>query len=148
VAAHLGSAVAPVELRAPDRAPPRRPDFMLGVLGNIGHDRALGAGLWGGQLFLGPAVPFALALFGAAGFSRADGSDRLAAGLELGLLLPLVRRFAIGVEPAGVELGCSTRFDRCTTRTFATLGQLIVPLGAATWLGAQGPRWSWDTRTF
>jgi len=103
-------------------------------------------GLWGGRLFLGPAIPFALSLFGAAGYARTEGQGEVALGLEVGILLPLVRRFSIGVEPAAVQVACDTRFSTCTASTYATLGQLIVPIGRETWLGAGGPRWSWQQR--
>jgi hypothetical protein len=45
-----------------------------------------------------------------------------------------------------VVVGCDTRSGHCNATPFATLGDLIIPLPAATWLGVQGPRWSWDER--
>jgi hypothetical protein len=148
VADNLRSASQPVELRPADRVPRPRPDLLLGVAGNIRHEGGLGIGLWGGWVFVGPAVPFALSLFGAAGYSRTEGSGQLGLGVEVGLLLPLVQRFAIGIQPAALQVACDTHFGDCTASAYATLGQLIVPLGRETWLGAQGPRWSWEQRAF
>jgi hypothetical protein len=123
----------------------RRPDTFIGVQATIASDGG-GAGAWGGRLFFGPAVPFALALTGGAGWSRGDGGDRLVAAAALGLYLPLVRRFAVGVSPAGVAIACDTHFHDCNATLFATLGEVLVPLPHATWLGVQGPRWSWSER--
>jgi hypothetical protein len=147
VATHLRSVVTAPDLQPIPYEPPPRPDIMVGALVSYLHDRGFGVDLYGGRLFLGPAVPFALALLGAAGYSRADGNGHLDAGVELGLLLPLVRRFAIGLEPAGFAVTCSSGVNHCTGEAFATLGQLLVPVGRSAWVGALGPRWSWQTRS-
>ncbi|HEY7371240.1 MAG TPA: hypothetical protein VIF57_03610 [Polyangia bacterium] len=122
-----------------------RPDTFIGVQGTIASDGG-GAGAWGGRLFYGPAVPFALSLTGGAGWSRGDAGDRLVAAAAMGLYLPLVRRFAVGISPAGVAIACNTHFHDCNATLFATLGELLVPLPHSTWLGVQGPRWSWSER--
>jgi len=122
-----------------------RADTFIGVQGTIASDGG-GAGAWGGRFFYGPAVPFALSLTGGAGWSRGDGGDRLVAAAALGLYLPLVRRFAVGISPAGVAIACDTHFHDRNATLFATLGELLVPLPHATWLGVQGPRWSWSER--
>jgi hypothetical protein len=64
------------------------------------------------------------------------------------LLLPLVRRVAIGALPAGAQVECTTKLKACTIDAVATVGNLIVPLGEQFWLGIQGPRWSWSDRAF
>jgi hypothetical protein len=147
-AAHLHSVVTGPDLDPLPYQPPPRPDIMVGALVSFLHDRGFGVDLWGGRLFFAPAAPFALALLGAAGYSRADGVGHVGAGLELGLLLPLVRRFAIGLEPAGFAVTCDSSVNHCTGEAFATLGQLLIPVGRAAWLGVLGPRFSWQTRSF
>ena len=138
-------AVAPELPGGPQSALPR-PDVFVGAQGIVGA-HLLGVGLWGARLFMGPASPFLLGLTGGAGFSRQDGVGQLGAFTQLGLLLPLVRRFAIGVAPAGVQLVCSTHLESCRADAVATLGQLLIPLGSTAWLGVEGPRWSWTERT-
>lgn len=75
-------------------------------------------------------------------YSRVDAVSSLGATAGLGLLLPLVRRFAIGASPTGVQVQCNTRFGACTVDTVATVGNLLVPLGQEFWMGVEGPRWS------
>ena len=143
---HLASAAVSAE--APPPGPwvvlPRA-DTFVGVQGALA-DGGWAAGLWAGRMFYGPAVPFALALNAAALFDSHPAGDGVTGALGAGLYLPLIQRFSIGVTPAGVSARCTTQLDACTTTVFATLGELIVPLADAMWLGAQGPRWSWDER--
>jgi hypothetical protein len=142
---HLASVSVPPELPDAPRWPLRRPDVFMGVRAVTGS-HFLGAGLWGGKLFLGPAAPFALGLMGGAGYVRADGSDQLVGAAHLVLVLPLVRRFAVGAAPVGVEVVCDAGFTACKPDLIAGLGVLLVPLGDTTWLGVQGPSWSWTER--
>jgi hypothetical protein len=53
----------------------------------------------------------------------------------------------VGVAPAGLRIACGTHLQSCGTDVVATLGELLVPLGDASWLGVEGPRWSWTERT-
>lgn len=147
VRADLRSAVVSPELpRRPESAPPR-PDVFVGAQG-IAGSHLWGVGLWAARLYVGPASPFLLGLSGGAGYNRSDGVSQLGAAAQLGLLLPLVRRFTIGVAPAGLHLTCETQhFESCEVDAVATLGELLVPLSSATWLGIEGPRWSWTQRT-
>jgi hypothetical protein len=145
--AHLRSVASPPSLPSEPREAPAVPDVFLGVQGSAGAHTA-GVGLWAGRLYVGPATPFALGAVGGAGYARAKGTGQLGAGVRLGLLLPLVRRFAIGVAPAGLQVNCQTDFHSCATDVTATLGELIAPLSTSTWLGVEGPRWSWIDRTF
>ena len=123
-----------------------RPDLFLGAQGTFGED-TWGAGAWGSHLVVGPALPFVLHETLAAGFVRASGQDLLTASAGMGLLLPLVRRFAIGMTPVGFRLACQTDLDACTGDVTATLGDLLMPIGEHAWLDLVGPRWSWRTRT-
>jgi hypothetical protein len=142
---HLPSVSTPALLPVAPHRPLRRSDVFVGVQALAG-DHALGGGLWGAKLFIGPAVPFVLALTGGAGYARSDGVGQLAASMNLGLLLPLVRRFSIGASPVGVRVACDTHFDGCTADAVAGLGVLLIPLGDAAWLGITGPDWSWTDR--
>jgi hypothetical protein len=123
-----------------------RPDVFVGAQGVAGA-HLWGAGLWGARLFMGPAAPFLLGFGGAAGIHQRDGVGELAGTGQLSLLLPLVRRFTVGVAPAGFQITCGTHFESCQTDVVATLGELLVPLGSAAWLGVEGPRWSWTARS-
>jgi hypothetical protein len=143
---HLASVAAPAELPASPPEPPRRADVFVGVQGVLG-DHRLGAGLWGAKLFLGAATPFVLGFTGGAGYTRTDGGNQVVAGMNLALLLPLIRRFTIGAAPAGVRVVCDARFESCRPDVVAGLGVLLVPLGDATWLGVEGPSWSWTARS-
>lgn len=142
---HVASVSQPAELPPEPRGPLRRPDVFVGLQGIVG-DHTIGGGAWGAKLFLGPAAPFALALTAGAGYTRTGGADQLAATVNLGLLLPLLRRFTIGATPAGFQLVCDAHFESCKPDVVATLGVLLVPLGEAVWLGVEGPRWSWTER--
>jgi hypothetical protein len=115
------------------------------VQGSIARD-GWGTGAWAGQLFYGPTLPFALALTAGAGFDRRGGSGAVVGALGLSIYLPVIRRFAIGVTPAGVALRCDTRFETCDATLVATLGELLIRLPHSAWLGLQGPRWSWNER--
>jgi hypothetical protein len=64
----------------------------------------------------------------------------------LALVLPLVRRIAIGATPAALRLACDAHFASCAVDVVARLGNLIIPLGDWTWLGVEGPVWSWTDR--
>jgi hypothetical protein len=138
-------AVTPELPREPQSAPPRA-DLFVGAQGVAGS-HLWGAGLWGARLFMEPAAPFLLGLGAAAGIDRRDGAGELVGAAQLSLFLPLVRRFAVGAAPAGLQVVCGTHFQSCQTDVVATLGQLLVPLGATAWLGVEGPRWSWTDRT-
>ena len=81
-----------------------------------------------------------------AAYTKSGGADLLGAGVSLGLLLPLIRRFTIGAAPAGFRLACDAHFESCKPDVVATLGVLLIPLGEAVWLGVEGPRWSWTER--
>lgn len=142
---HLASAAVVVAGPPARGSPLPRPDTFLGVQGSIAHHR-WGTGAWAGRLFYGPALPFALALAAGAGFERSAGRNGAVGAVGMGIYLPLVRRFSIGVTPAGVALHCDTSFDSCNTTLVATLGELLIPLPHAAWLGVQGPRWSWNER--
>ena len=142
---HLASVSQPAELPPEPRGPLRRPDVFVGLQGIVG-DHTLGGGAWGAKLFLGPAAPFALAVTGGAAYTKRGGADQLGAGVSLGLLLPLIRRFTIGAAPAGFRLACDAHFESCKPDVTATLGLLLIPLGEAVWLGVEGPRWSWIER--
>jgi len=123
-----------------------RADTFLGVQALLTRD-GWGGGLWGGRLFYGPALPFALSLTAGAGFDRSPQGTGVVGATGIGIYLPLVRRFAIGATPAGVALACDARFQSCGTTLFATLGEVLIPLPHSAWLGVQGPRWSWNERT-
>jgi hypothetical protein len=142
---HLPSVSTPALLPTEPHAPLRRSDVFVGVQALAGN-HALGGGLWGAKLFIGPAAPFVLGLTGGFGYTRGDGTGQLAAGLTLGLLLPLVRRFSIGASPIGVRVACDTHLDGCAADAVAGLGVVLIPLSDATWLGVTGPDWSWTDR--
>jgi len=136
---------------APEAPPPEprigipRADTFVGAQSTIARD-GWGAGVWGARLFYGPAVPFALSVAAGAGYTRRAEQGGVIAGAGVGLYLPLIRRFSIGATPAGLSVECSTSFDHCDREAFATLGEVLVPLFHSTWLGVQGPRWSWNER--
>jgi hypothetical protein len=142
---HLASVSAPALLPTEPRTPLRRSDVFIGAQAIAGA-HALGGGLWGAKLFIGPAAPFVLALTGGAGYTRSNGTGQLGGSVNLGLLLPLVRRFSIGASPVGVRVACDTHGDGCAADAVAGLGVLLVPLGDAAWLGVTGPDWSWTDR--
>ena len=143
---HLASVHAPAALPAAPAAPLRRSDVFVGAQGSIG-DHLLGGGLWGAKLFLGLTTPFVLGLTSGVAYSSVDGAAQVGAGVNLALLLPLVRRLTIGAAPAGVRVVCDTHFESCKPDVVAGLGVLLVPLSDATWLGVEGPRWSWTERS-
>ena len=145
VRTHLRSVAVSPEPPEKIGPPLPRADVFVGAQGVAGP-HLWGVGLWGARLFVGPAAPFVLALSGGAGFDRSEGVGELGASTQLGLLLPLVRRFTIGVSPAGVRLVCDTHFQSCRADAMATLGELLIPLGSEAWLGVEGPRWSWTER--
>jgi len=143
---HLASAVVPEETPPLAVAIGRpRPDTFLGAQALLTRD-GWGGGLWGGRLFFGPALPFALSLTAGAGFDRSAQGTGVVAATGIGVYLPLVRRFAIGATPAGVALACDWPLQSCGTTLFATLGEVLIPLPHSAWLGVQGPRWSWNER--
>ena len=143
---HLASAVTDVVPASTKREPRRRPDVFVGALGSR-EPGGFGVGLWGGALLYGPATPFAFGLFGGVRWGHGDAGDQLLGQASLSLFLPLVRRFAIGLAPAGVAVVCGTDLARCELDLRATLVELIVPVGPA-WIGVQGPSWSWTDRRF
>ncbi|HMF41424.1 MAG TPA: hypothetical protein VKQ32_12050 [Polyangia bacterium] len=149
VAKHLPSAadVGTLALPTVTEIGSQRADTFIGAQATVGSD-GWGAGGWGARFFYGPAVPFALAAVAGAGFQRGSDGNHLVAAAGLGLYLPLVRRFSIGVTPAGLAIGCNTGFHDCNATLFATVGEVLVPLPHSTWLGIQGPRWSWSERDF
>jgi hypothetical protein len=144
---HLASAdvTADVPTSGTDGWP--RPDLFVGARA-IAYGTGWGVGLWGAQLLLGPAIPFALTVSASAGYAQIDRAKQLGVGAGVGLLLPLVRHIAIGALPAGVQVTCDTRFDDCSVEAVATVGNLIVPMGQHFWMGFEGPRWSWTARDF
>jgi hypothetical protein len=144
---HLAGAEGSADLSGFQPDGRRRPDVFVGALGNLQRN-GFAAGLWGARLFLGPAVPFALTVSGAAGYSRGDGVGALSVSAGIGLLLPLVRRVSIGALPAGGRLQCDTALKGCTLDAVATVGNAIVPIGKMFWLGIEGPRYSWSERAF
>jgi hypothetical protein len=146
VHAHLPSASADLAIDPQSGEPPPRPDAFLGLLGSW-RPSGWGLGLWGGRLIYGPALPFALGVFGSLGAGRQAEGNRLIGNLALSLYLPVVRRFVIGFSPAALQVICTTDFGRCTTEGQATVASLVIRLGP-TWLGLQGPTWSWDAREF
>ena len=145
--AHLAGAEVTADLPTFQREAHPRPDLFIGAR-TIGQRGGFGIGLWGARLFVGPALPFALTVSLAAGYNRSDGVGSVGGGVGVGLLLPLVRRVAIGALPAGVSLQCDTSFKGCSIDAVATLGNLIVPIGERFWVGFEGPRWSWSDRAF
>jgi hypothetical protein len=147
VGTYLASAEVAVDVTAPENDGRPRPDVFLGALASV-KEGGWGAGVWGARLFIGPALPFALSVTAGAVYSRVDAVNSLGATAGVGLLLPLVRRFAIGASPAGVQVQCNTRFGACTVDTVATVGNLLVPMGEKFWMGIEGPRWSWTDRAF
>ena len=153
-----GGAVARVRARAPGkRLPARRaapgaarPAPPPGRLRRpSGHRRRSHAG---GRRVGRQAVPRARRrrsrsrLTAGAAYTRSGGANQLGAGVNLGLLLPLIRRFTIGAAPAGFRIVCDARFESCKPDVVATLGVLLIPLGETVWLGVEGPRWSWTER--
>ena len=143
---HLASVAVAPELPSQPRSPLPRANLFIGAQGLAGS-HLWGAGLWGARFIIGPATPFLLGITGGGGYSRMDSVGQLGASAQLSLLVPLVRRFTIGVAPAGMQLVCDTGFESCHADAVATLGVLLVPVGSATWLGVEGPRWSWTERT-
>jgi hypothetical protein len=141
----VASIAAPVAMPTEPHHALRRPDVFLGAQGLVGPHE-LGLGLWWTQFFVGPAVPFVLGFTAAAAYSRINGSDAVGASAGVSLVLPLVRRFTIGATPAALRLGCDTSFKSCAPDVGATLGVLVIPLGDATWVGLEGPSWSWTSR--
>jgi hypothetical protein len=144
--AYLSSVTEPFPAPADTRGPRPRPDVFVGAQGVAGP-HALGLGLWASHLLFRPALPFALGLTGTAGFVRTGGRDMLVASAGVSLLLPLVRRFTIGASPAGLSVSCDASFHTCSPDLVAVLGVLLIPLGESTWMGIEGPHWSWNTRT-
>jgi hypothetical protein len=146
---HLPSAVVEtVDLSVPAWTAPRRPDVLLGALGGW-KSGGWALGIWSSRLLYGPAIPFLLSLEGAVAIGHApDEGDTLAARAGVGFLLPLVRRFAIGVSPLYFELPCDTHFDHCHPGWGATLGHLLIPIGGFGWVALQGPAWSWNQGAF
>jgi hypothetical protein len=144
---HMPTAAIEAELprRALAAALPR-PDVFVGAQVAVGA-HAWGTGAWGSHLVVGPALPFVLGETASLGFVNESGGRFVTASAGLGLLLPLVRRFTIGVTPAGFRVSCRFDFDACPTDVVGQLGELLIPLGGATWLGVEGPRWSWTTRS-
>jgi hypothetical protein len=142
---HLASTSVQAGRPGERREAPPRNDGFLGLQGVAGR-HALGAGIWGAHLWFGPAIPFALGLTGGTGYTRSNGAGEFGAAANLALVLPLIRRFAIGGAPVGFNVACTTDFDSCKPDVVATLGQLIVNLGQSTWLAFEGPRWSWTER--
>jgi hypothetical protein len=143
---HLSSAVEPFPTPAETRRPLARPDVFVGAQSLVGPN-LLGLGVWASDLRFRPALPFALGFTGTAGFVRADGRDTLVASAGVSLLLPLIRRFTIGATPAAVSVSCDAQFHLCSPDLVAVLGVVLVPLGETSWLGIEGPHWSWDTRS-
>ena len=91
---------------------------------------------------------FALTISAGAAYTRVAGIGSVGARAGLGLLLPLVRRVAIGASPAGIQVQCNTAFEGCAADTVATVGNLLIPLSQTWWIGIEGPTWSWSKRTF
>jgi hypothetical protein len=147
VDAHLASAEATADLPTASQDGRSRPDVFLGALASS-RQEGWGLGLWGARLLLGPALPFALTISAGAGYARVAGANTLGASAGMGLLLPLVGRFAIGAMAAGVDLQCNATFDGCALDPVATVGNLLVPLGTRSWMAVEGPRWSWTHRAF
>jgi hypothetical protein len=138
-------AVTPELPSEPHSALPRA-DVFVGAQGVAGS-HLWGAGLWGARLFMEPAAPFLLGLGASGGIASRDGVGELVGAAQLSLFLPLVRRFAVGAAPAGLQVVCEMRFQSCQTDVVATLGELLVPLGETVWFGVEGPRWSWTQRS-
>ena len=147
---HLASVTEKIEVPATPYSSLRRPDLFVGAQasgGGSGSSFGWGAGLWASRLFIGPAVPFVLGPSLAVGYTRQERHDGVTATAGLGLLLPLVRRFTVGATPLALAVGCDTRFTECTADAVARLGLLLVPVGRASWVGVEGPVWSWSERS-
>ena len=115
-----------------------RPDVFVGAQGVAGR-APLGRGALGARgsswdrrrlSFSGSAAP--------PGSTAATASASWRATAQLSLLLPLVRRFTIGVAPAGLQLVCGTHFESCQADVVATLGELLVPLAYGGLAGGRG----------
>ncbi len=145
VHAHLESVAVPAEAPHEIFQKLPRPDVLVGAEAVAGPHE-LGLGLWGARFFTGPALPFELGLTGVAGVNRSDGRNVVLGSVGLNLMLPLVRRFAIGVTPVALRVACNTSFRSCAPDVAASLGLLIVPIGRETWVALEGPSWSWTTR--
>jgi len=142
---HLRSATETVELPAAPEAARPFPSLFLGVQAS-GGPHVWSAGLWASRFLVGPAVPFVLAPTLALNYARDSGRGQVGAIAGLALVLPLVRRIAIGATPAALRLACDAHFASCAVDVVARLGNLIIPLGDWTWLGVEGPVWSWTDR--
>jgi hypothetical protein len=144
---HFASVAAKAEVpRERFARAPARTDWFLGVHVGAGEG-AWAAGLWGAHLgFARPVIPFALVSSGGVIYSRVHGVGGLTGVYTLGLALPLVRRFTIGASPLGVAVGCNAHVSDCSVDLTAAVGDLLIPLGASTWLGLEGPRYSWIDR--
>jgi hypothetical protein len=144
---HFASVAAKAEVpREPFTQTKPRTDWFLGAHVGAG-DGAWAAGVWGAHLgFVRPVVPFALVNSGGIIYSRVHGASGLTGVYTLGLALPLVRRFTIGASPIGVAVGCNTHVSDCSVDLTAGVGVLLIPLGDSTWLGLEGPRYSWIDR--
>jgi hypothetical protein len=142
---HLRSETEPVELPEGPESPPPVPSLFVGAQ-TSGGPHLWSAGLWASRFLVGRAVPFVFAPTLAVNYARDEGRGQLGAVGGLALFLPLVRRVAIGATPAALRFRCDTHFGACTAEAVARLGELVVPLGDATWLGIEGPVWSWSDR--
>ena len=142
---HLASVSAPAVLPTEQHSPLRRSDVFIGAQGLAG-DQTLGFGAWGAKLFIGPAAPFVLALTSGAGYARSAGTGQLAAAVNFGLLLPLIRRFSIGASPVGVRVACDTHLAGCRADATAGPRRSADPPRRRDLAGRHGPDWSWTDR--
>jgi hypothetical protein len=143
--AHLRSVTETVQVAGGPESVPPLPDLFVGAQVS-GGPHLWGTGVWLSRFLVGPAAPFVLGPALGLTYSREAEHGQLVAIGGLGLLLPLVRRVAIGATPAAVTLACSVHISGCTVDVVARLANLIVPLGDATWLSIEGPLWSWTDR--
>jgi hypothetical protein len=143
--AHLPSLTEITALPDAPAEPKPRPDLFLGAEGSAGRHTS-GVGLWASRFLIGPAIPFVLAPALSVGYAWDADAGHLNAVGGVGLLLPLVRRLAIGATPAALKVTCDPRFSGFSADVVARLGNLLVPLSERTWLGIEGPVWSWTDR--
>jgi hypothetical protein len=121
-----------------------RPDVMLGLRSGFGGGPG-SVGLAAGATFaFRPLVPFVLRPLVHAGYERDEGRNGARFGADATLMLPALGTFAIGVTPLAVDVGCSP--CRTDLQAAPVIGSLHIVRGL--WVEAEGPRWSWNDRTF
>ena len=143
---HLHSATEAVEVPSEPESPPPLPSLFIGAQVS-GGPNVRRVGLWASRFLLGPTLPFVFAPTLGVNYARESGHPRLGAAGGVAVFLPLAGRVAIGATPAGLFLSCGgAQTEPCSADVVARLGNLVIPLGHTTWLGVEGPVWSWNER--